>query len=113
MRNVIIAGLIGGLVGGGGAFAAVRWGPSKAAEAPAADPGAKAIPESLMAKLQANDADGFAAAARGSMHTIPEPEYAAFRAALIEFRQWATAAYGQPLGQCELIREQSAGPDVA
>jgi hypothetical protein len=115
MRNVIIAGLLGGLIGGGGAFAAVRWAPSKSSTAQAqmaADPGAKAIPESLMGKLQANDPDGFAADARSSMHVIPEPEFAAFKASLIEFRQWATNAYGKPLGQCELIREQAAGPDV-
>jgi hypothetical protein len=113
MRNVIIAGLLGGLLGGGGAYAAMRMSPGKGHESQAADPAAKEIPESLMGKLKANDADGFAVAARGSMFNVPDVEFAQFKAALLEFRQKTAAAYGKPTGEYELIREQSAGPAVA
>lgn len=113
MRNVIIAGLVAGLLGGGVVLGVGRLMPAKpAGSSPAADE-AKAIPESLIGKLKGNDLEGFAAAARGNMYTIPDPEFAAFKAALIEFRQRTAAAYGKPTGVCELIREQSAGPDVA
>ncbi|MBY0514281.1 MAG: hypothetical protein K2P78_10265 [Gemmataceae bacterium] len=113
MRNVIIAGLLGGLLGGGAAYTAMRLTPGRLHEVQAADPEARLIPESLMAKLKANDPDGFAAAARGSMFTVTDQEFVAFKAALIEFRQKTAAAYGKPTGECELIREQAAGPDVA
>lgn len=113
MRNVLVAGLLGGLLGGVGAYCAMRVAPGKVHESQAADPAAKVIPESLMSKLKANDADGFAVAARGSMFNVPDTEFAQFKAALIDFRQKTTAAYGKPTGEYELIREQSAGPDVA
>lgn len=113
MRNVLVAGLLGGLLGGVGAYCAMRMSPGKVHETQAADPAAKAIPESLMSKLKANDPDGFAAAARGSMFNVPDMEFAQFKAALIDFRQKTATAYGKPTGEYELIREQSAGPDVA
>ncbi|HJZ59767.1 MAG TPA: hypothetical protein VKE74_32800 [Gemmataceae bacterium] len=113
MRNVMIAGLLGGLLGGVVSYTAGRLAPARSPAASIPNAEAKAIPEGLMAKLKANDMDGFATAARGNMYTIPDTEFAAFKTALTEFRQRTTTAFGKSLGECELIREQSAGPDVA
>ncbi len=114
MRNVILAGVLGGLAGGaicGGMFGMFGRGASTATAAP--DAGARTIPESLIAKIKTNELDAFATAARSSMYTIPDEEFASFKSNLNEFRAQAAKSYGKSLGEFELIREQSAGPAVA
>ena len=111
MRNVIIAGLLGGLAGGavvGGIFGLFGRGAAYASAAP--DASAKAIPEALMNKIKAGDMESFASASRGYMYTIPDAEFAVFRANLNDFREQCAKSYGKSLGEFELIREQSAGP---
>jgi hypothetical protein len=114
MRNVIIAGVLGGLLGGavvGGIFG--LFGRGSAASAAAPDASAKAIPEALMNKLKGSDLDSFASASRGYMYTIPDTEFAVFKANLSEFREQCTKSYGKPLGEFELVREQAAGSNAA
>ena len=110
MRNVIIAGVLGGLAGGavvGGIFGLFGRGAAYASAAP--DASAKAIPEALMNKLKAGEVDSFASGVRGNMATIPDAEFAVFKANLTEFRALCAKSYGTSLGEFELIREQSAG----
>jgi hypothetical protein len=113
MRNVIIAGLLGGLAGGaicGGIFG--LFGRSSATAA-VPDVGARAIPESLMAKLKSGEMEAFTSIARTNMYTIPDEEFNSFNANFLDFRVQTAKSYGKSLGEFELLREQAAGPNVA
>lgn len=114
MRGVLIASLLSGVLGGGGAFVAGRYaGPRPAGPPISVDPGAKALAAELIDKLKAGDIEKLTAAVYANTYVMPDPEVAGLRASLAKAREQHTKSHGKPTGEFELVREQAVGPSVA
>lgn len=112
MRGVLIASLLSGVLGGGGAFVAGRYAGPRPAEQPVPDPGAKALAAELIDKLKAGDIEKFATAVYANTYVMPDPEVVALRANLAKAREQHAKSHGKPTGEFELIREQTVSPSV-
>lgn len=115
MRKLLLAGLLGAIVGGGIAYAAGRYAQAKPAETAAeatGDPSPRSIAEGLLEKLKDGKTEEFADLTKASTHLISEIDFLTFKKKLLDARGTFMKAYGSSLGEFELIREQVAGPSV-
>jgi hypothetical protein len=119
MKNVLLAGLLGGLLGGAAGVVAGRYAPAVAAKptaapapATAGEPNPRSIAEALLARLKEGKPEEFADVTKGSTHLITEEMYKQFKANLTDFRATYTRAFGHPLREFELVKEQPASPSL-
>lgn len=118
MRNVFVAGVLGGLLGAGGAFSAGRLVPVKAAEpvvnptTATPDPLPRQVAESLLARLKVGKGEEFTKSAKASMHLISDQEFAVFQKNFTASRETYARGYGPSLGEFELVREHAASPSL-
>jgi hypothetical protein len=118
-RPIVIAGLLGGLLGGVVSFAASRWvvpAQPKAETAPAVrhevPPEARAIADAYVAELRAGKFEEFAAHAKIGSTITTDEEAAKFKARLLEFRRVANGSFGPSLGEFEVLGETALSPSL-
>lgn len=114
-KPVLLAGVLGGLLGGVGGFALVRAFPAAAKPSAAAAETphpARPLADELIANLRGGRNDAFFATLREGFGELTDEQFAQLRAGTEKARQEATAAYGPP-GDIEFGRETVLSPSVA
>lgn len=111
-KPILIAGVLGGLLGGVVSFAATRWlkpaEPTKA-EVPAE---ARQVAQGFGAKLKAGKYDDFLTDVKSAMVFDGENDFRAFQKSFEESRNLFPKVYGTPLGELELVRETALTPNL-
>jgi hypothetical protein len=117
-RPVLLAGVVGGLLGGVAALVAGRMFPPPAAQdqpaagRPEARSEAREVVELFVDKLRAGKFDEFALDAKMGSPTLTDAELVKFKARLSEFRTVTTQTLGRSSGQFELLRETALSPSL-
>jgi hypothetical protein len=118
-RSILLAGLFGGLLGGGGVFAAVRLAGATPDQAKAEQPQASAAPaeargvaEAFLAKLKDMKYQEFVGDVKEGMTFLNEPEFEAFKKAFLDSRTQCHGVYGKLTGEYELVRETAPRPEL-
>jgi hypothetical protein len=118
-RPVLLAGVLGGLLGGATTFVVARLLPPTPNEAQHALTGkaeprseAREVAELFVDKLRARKFDDFALDAKMGSPTLTDAELVKFKARLQEFRTVATQTLGPSSGQFELLRETALSPSL-
>ncbi len=120
-KSVLMAGVLGGVLGGLGAYLAVLWlKPVEAAPTNAgvatrepASPEARAVAEAFVSKLRTGKYDEFALDVKLGMSALPDKEFAVFKQKFEEALLLAHGVYGTPTGEVELIGETALTPNLA
>jgi hypothetical protein len=114
-RPVIIAGLLGGLLGGVAAFAVGRVVvPAPSGKSDAANPAADVRPlaESFLRRLQGDNLDELQIALQNGFWPITQQEYATFRGQFAADRARFVREFGDRTGEFELVRETTLSPSL-
>jgi hypothetical protein len=112
MRGVLIAGVLSGLLGSGGAFVAGRYAGPTPPEKPAVDPAARKLAGELLDKLKSGDAEQFATALYANTYAFPDAERVVLQAGVVKAREQHAKSHGKSSGEFEPLREQVVGPSV-
>ena len=115
---VVVAGLLGGLLGGVASFAASRMiAPAPATksdsttEAPIASE-ARQITDAFMAAVRDGATDQLAGAVKSGVWLVSDKEYASFLGQFTPDRARYAKQYGEPSRQFELVREVTLSPSL-
>ncbi len=114
-KSIIIAGLLGGLLGGVASFAANRFIKPVEVAKPHSEPSSSAareVADAFVSKLKAAKFEEFIIDAKRGMAFNDEKETAAFKARLNESRILYTHQLGPSLGEFELLRETALSPSL-
>ena len=118
-RPILLAGLLGGLLGGAGAFVVARLLPPSTVTELHSLPGkaetrsdAREVAELFVNKLRAQKYDEFALDAKMGSPILTDADLVKFKARLQEFRTVATQSFGQSSGEFELLRETALSPSL-
>lgn len=114
-KPVLFAGLLGGLLGGGGGFALTRAFPAPAKPVVVAEPDphpARALADELIADLKAGRDDAFFGTIRRGFVELNDEQFAQFRQGIEAGRQKFAKDYGTR-GDFEFGRETVLSPSVA
>jgi len=116
-KPILVAGLLGGLLGGVFSYTASRW--VKPVDAPKTigtvhidSTEAHKVAEAFVAKLKAGNFDEFALDAREASAAVTDETFTGFKAKLAKDRQLYNGLYGASSGEFELLRETALSPSV-
>ena len=114
-RSVMIAGILGGLLGGAASFAANRF--IKPVEPVKSDVDlttgeARDVADAFVARLKSAQFEEFARDAKANATFTPDPEYAAFKKKLLDSRILYTKQLGPSSGDFELLRATTLSPSL-
>ncbi|MCI0704624.1 MAG: hypothetical protein L0241_26505 [Planctomycetia bacterium] len=115
-RPILLAGILGGLLGVAGNFVLARWFPTATKpdvpENPPQQSDARTRGEELVAHLQAGKNDEFLAIARSGFAEMSDKEYdEVVKKRMKGFRELIAKAYGQTRG-FEFLRETVVGASI-
>ena len=117
-KPIFLAGLLGGLLGGVFAFAAIRTvtpvppaKPEATTSSESVDD-ARAVTEVFMTSVRDGKIDNLAAAVKNGAWLITDQEYAEFLGQFNGDRARFAKQYGGPAGQFELVREVKLSPSL-
>lgn len=111
-QPVLLAALLGGLIGGVFSFALARTFPPPVKPAPPAPQSeARQFAEDLFRKLKAGHNDEFVALIRPGFGDLNDEQFTKFREGVFEMRTKVAKAYGPPI-EFEFARETPLSPSL-
>ena len=114
-KPILVAGLLGGVLGGVGSLGVTRWmKPATPAKTEVGGPAeAKQIAESYIGKLKEGKYEEFKADVKAGLDFTSEAVSQAYNKDFDEARRVYPGASGSPTGEFDLLRETALAPDLA